>query len=261
MFETKGKTYRKDLREFKRVIARDEFLIEFIKENGTSLQKGFGCDLSATGVRFNTLVPFKKGRWIRMKIHLSPKFPGPRLLELFGKVVRRHLIPGTHYYQVSCQFESRAKDMKTLIQQFIHWMIRQPWSESYGLDLEAKPSHGKRAVSRIIARDEFILEFYRQGKPRFLEHGHGCDLSVLGASFMTPAKFSPHERIHILLQFSPEFQGTKSVQTPAEVRRVVRQSGKYYYEVGCRFLDKKGTAKEAVQEFLNWLKVRASGSK
>lgn len=234
-----------------RILAEDLFLVEFKRGGKMMRDKGFGCDLSFSGAKFKTLIPFQKGETIHMVFRLSPKYPGSPQIELDGRVTRSHRTLKTYYHQISCHFLGGQEKQKQLLQDFLKW-IQSP-SES--APEPASLSQCRRVVNRIQAKDTFLLEFKRDGK-KILHKGYGCDLSPLGASFMTLAPLRKHEKLEASLHFSPEFPGPKNLELEAEVMQVEISKNSPYARAGCRFQDQKGLAKWVIRQFLDWVKSK-----
>ena len=250
------KRKRREKRFGLRVMARDLFLVEFKRDGKIMFDKGFGCDLSLSGAKFNTLIPFQKNEMIRMVLRFSPEYPGPHQAELAGKIVRSLRAGKTYYRQIACQFVAHQEKPMQILKNFLE-SIQTETSRNQKSSL----SHCRRTVRRIQARDAFLMEFQKGGK-KILHKGYGCDLSPLGASFMTLAPLRKQEKLKTILHFSPQFPGPKNLELDAEVIRTESSKNSAYAQAACRFHDPKGLARWIIRQFLDWVSTsKAKNSK
>lgn len=109
-------------RKARRVQATDQFLIEFRHGKRRLYDKGFGCDLSSTGARFTTLVPFRVGSLLDMLVHFSPMFPGARKAEFLGEVVQSQHAKGKWRRRIGCKFHGGEPESRETLRQFLSWV-------------------------------------------------------------------------------------------------------------------------------------------
>lgn len=237
----------KNSRAAKRIVSKDDFIVEFKKDAKAFLYKGFGVNLSATGVCFDTLIPFRANEKIRLFIRFSPEFSRAVSVEFEARVQRSQKKSDSNYYQIACHFETAQKESRDLITQFVQWMIERPVSSHSDVSI----SEGRRAFKRILTQDEFMLEFKGPGR-KLYDKGFGCDLSSRGARFTTLVPLKRGEKLPMQISLSPRYPGNHLLKIKAEILRATKKPKSYYYEVACRFEDSQQKSSQAITQFLDW---------
>ena len=111
-----------------RISAEDAFKVDF---QTTSLIRisgiGSGKDISATGMRFATFAPLKKGEVLETEIFFNEKFPGVKKVSLQMQVMRVYKPSGAKRYRVGIRFleSPRYKPEFEVVRQFIWWLQTQ----------------------------------------------------------------------------------------------------------------------------------------
>lgn len=120
-------------------------------------------------------------------------------------------------------------------------------------------SKEKRYGLRLRAEDLFLVEF-RIGKTITSTKGFGCDLSLSGAQFTTLIPFQKEEAIRMIIRFSPQYLGPRSVELSGQVIRSSRPAKSYYSRIACKFLEDQKEEQKILETFMNWLQSLTGAS-
>lgn len=114
---------KSEKRNFKRIQTQDVFSVEMHHSKNKLIEKGFGCDLSESGVHFTSSLPLPVGERVDLVLNFAPYYPGASRIKIPAKVIQCRLPLETHYYHLGCEFLNRSS--ADVIRSFLEWVQKK----------------------------------------------------------------------------------------------------------------------------------------